>query len=159
MNFHLNQTMQSLQNSRMSFNRIEPLIVEISTSKEALENKKVDSKFLFKFDACPPVFGGCDKCMKQGLIRAPCPCGETIYCSSKCRKADIESHLNFCAFLNKINLDEVNFEERDADALDGLKGIKNLGNTCFMNSAIQCLSNLEIFRNYFLKGYFKTQIN
>jgi hypothetical protein len=31
------------------------------------------------------------------------------------------------------------------------KGIKNNGNTCFFNSALQLLNSMELFRNYFIK--------
>jgi ubiquitin C-terminal hydrolase len=30
-------------------------------------------------------------------------------------------------------------------------GLKNNGNTCFFNSALQLLNSMELFRNYFLK--------
>ena len=34
----------------------------------------------------------------------------------------------------------------------GLTGLKNIGNTCYMNSIIQCLSNTKDFREYFLEN-------
>jgi ubiquitin C-terminal hydrolase len=41
----------------------------------------------------------------------------------------------------------------------GLTGLKNLGNTCFMNSALQCLSNCEELTKYFLMKTFADEIN
>ncbi|CAG8447803.1 409_t:CDS:2 [Ambispora leptoticha] len=41
----------------------------------------------------------------------------------------------------------------------GTTGLKNLGNTCFMNSVIQCLSGTIPFSRYFLNGSYKQHVN
>jgi ubiquitin C-terminal hydrolase len=38
-------------------------------------------------------------------------------------------------------------------------GLKNLGNTCFMNSGIQCLTSVQELTEYFLSGRYVKEIN
>uniref|UniRef100_A0A8C5BL21 Ubiquitin carboxyl-terminal hydrolase n=1 Tax=Gadus morhua TaxID=8049 RepID=A0A8C5BL21_GADMO len=51
------------------------------------------------------------------------------------------------------------YNYRDSQSQPGLCGLSNLGNTCFMNSALQCLSNASALTDYFLNDQYEVELN
>lgn len=50
-----------------------------------------------------------------------------------------------------------NFEREPI--IPGVVGLNNIGNTCFMDSMLQCISNCQPLTEYFLSGEYEKDIN
>uniref|UniRef100_A0A669BTR4 Ubiquitin carboxyl-terminal hydrolase n=1 Tax=Oreochromis niloticus TaxID=8128 RepID=A0A669BTR4_ORENI len=60
---------------------------------------------------------------------------------------------------NSTSSSNSSYNYRESQSQPGLCGLSNLGNTCFMNSALQCLSNASPLTEYFLTDQYEAEIN
>ena len=56
------------------------------------------------------------------------------------------------------SLADNNFTATDSPAMPGVFGLTNHGNTCFINSVTQCLSNTDLLAEYFVMGQYKNDM-
>lgn len=70
---------------------------------------------------------------------------------------EVKEILTDASSLKFLSLDMTELFSDTSNA--GLSGLSNLGNTCFMNSALQCMSNTTELTKYFLYGMYKNEIN
>ena len=75
----------------------------------------------------------------------------------ECRCDDQNTHFNVCnnAFDSD---DDAEYEQKKVSKVP-LCGIKNLGNTCYMNSSVQLLLNIGFLFNFLGKNQYKGKIS
>lgn len=87
-----------------------------------------------------------------------CSCNQAFYCSKECKDKDKSRHKYRCD-REAESSDEDKKPVMTEKSRRGVMGLRNLGNTCFMNSGIQCVTSIVSMTNYFLSGKYLEEIN
>lgn len=100
----------------------------------------------------------CSCCKTITILTVVCSCKYAVYCSTKCKQSDKANHKFRCPNEGESEEEEKVLVLCD-NSMRGLTGLRNLGNTCFMNSGIQCLMHISALTTYFLEDRFVQDVN
>lgn len=122
-----------------------------------IETGEAPTDFYFKMKTIIVKEGKCPGCKETQVQQLPieCPCKEEWYCSEYCRELCFKSHSKECP---QQGIEEDNLVIKSGSKM-GMTALQNLGNTCFLNTSLQCISNCWELSNYFLKNHYKKDIN
>lgn len=87
-------------------------------------------------------------------------CSAVHYCSRDCQASHWKFHKSWCKQAgDSRDLRRVDFCKVVNVGRRGHVGIQNLGNSCYLNSILQCMSHLKPLTSFFLCNAYESQLN
>lgn len=94
--------------------------------------------------------GYCYNCRDCTNLYFHCNCGIVSYCCIECKYSDYLHHRVFCDNVDNhvadVHTDLKNFSKPELN--DGMVGLRNIGNSCYLNCLLQALKHNELIRTH-----------